>query len=153
MGIKFDHVQYLVPLRMVLGDASEQIQYTAPFTDKEFFRCVIDPGFSGSIDFIDADLKVYGGVTVIQNVTWKWQAREQGTSGWTDLHTAVTEQWTGGIDTGIRLGLDASALGTGADAVPLELRLILSAPTAATISVSFGFGYSTPAVRIFGESA
>lgn len=152
MGIAFDHTQYLTDIRMALGEASDAITYTAPFTDVEFYRAIVEPGFSGSIEFLEGDLYFEGGVTVIQNVTWKWQARELGASTWVDLHTAVTEQWSGGTDTGIRVGLDATGLGTGADAVPLEMRLILSASTAAEVSVRIGDSNKVPAVRVFGES-
>lgn len=153
MAIAFEHAQYVSDIRMALGDTSVEIKYTAPFTEKEFVRTLVDPGFSGSIRYFEGDLYFEGGVTAIQNVTWKWQARELGGSTWVDLHTAVTEQWQGGTDTGIRVGLDASALTANADTVPLEVRLLVSASTAATVSVRFGAINAIPAMRVFGESA
>lgn len=151
MGISYDHSQYLTDIRQALGESSAEIKHVAPFTDMEFYRTLVDPGFAGSIAFIEGDLFFEGGTTVIQNVTWKWQAREQGASTWVDLHTAVTEQWTGGTATGIRVGLDAAALGTGADSVPLEVRIIITAATAATVSMLMGSTGEVPAVRVFGE--
>ena len=152
MGIAFDHSQYMTDMRMALGEASESITHTAPFTDREFMRTLLDPGFSGSIRYLEAELYFEGGVTVIQNVTWKWQARELGGATWVDLHTAVTEQWTGATDTGVRVGLEASALTADADAVPLEVRLLVSAPTAADVTVRIGGTNAVPAARVFGES-
>jgi len=152
MGIGFDHSQYMTDIRMALGEASESITYAAPFTEKEFLRSLVDPGFSGSIRFLEGDLFFEGGVTVIQNVTWKWQGRELGGTTWVDLHTAVTEQWTGGTSAGIRVGLETSTLTSEADAVPLEVRLLVSASIAADINVRIGGTYPVPAVRVFGET-
>lgn len=152
MALAFDHSQYLTDIRMALGEQSEEITFSAPFTEQEFMRALVDPGFSGSIRFMEADLVFQGGVTVIQNVTWKWQARELGGLTWADLHTAVAEQWTGATDTGMRMVLELSDLTADADAVPLELRLLISAPTAADVSVRIGNTSPLPAVRVFGES-
>ena len=152
MGIPFDHSQYMTDMRMALGEASESITHTAPFTDREFMRTLLDPGFSGSIRYLEAELYFEGGVTVIQTVTWKWQIRELGGSTWVDMHTAVTEQWQGGTDTGIRVGLEPAALTVDADTVPLEVRLLVTASTAATVTVRMGGTNSIPAMRVFGES-
>lgn len=152
MGIAFDHSQKINDIRLILGSTDSQIKHAAPFIDRELYRSIIDPGFSASVRFLEGDLFFRGGSSVIQNVTWKWQARELGATAWVDLHTAVTEQWTGGTDTGIRVGLDDAALTASADSAPLEIRMIASAATAATVSVFIGASYATPAVRIFGES-
>lgn len=153
MGIAFDHSQYITDIRMTLGENSEIITYAAPFSDKEFIRSLIDTGFSGNVRFLEADLLFEGGVSVVQNVTWKWQGRKLGGATWVDLHTAITEQWTGGASTGLRVGLEAPALTADADAVPLEVRLLVSASTVADVSVRIGGLYPVPAVRVFGESA
>jgi hypothetical protein len=152
MGIAFDHSQYMTDIRMALGEDSESITHAAPFTEREFLRSLVDPGFSGSIRFLEADLYFEGGVSVIQNVTWKWQARELGGTTWVDLHAAVNEQWTGGTSTGLRVGIEALSLTSDADAVPLEMRLLVSAAIAADISVRIGGASPIPAVRVFGES-
>ncbi len=152
MGIAFDHVQYVTEIRMMLGETSSEIIFTCPFTDQEFYRAMIDPGFDGNTSFFEGDLFFRGGAGVIQDVTWRWQVKEKGASTWQNLHTAVTEEWTGGTNTGIRVGLDAAALGANADAVPLEIRLLVSASTAADISVSIGGAFIVPAVRVFGET-
>jgi len=152
MGISFDHSQYITDIRMALGEAGETIKHSAPFTDMEYMRSLVDTGFSGNISYLEADLYFEGGVTVIQDVTWIWQARALGGAAWVDLHTAVTEQWTGQIDTGLRVGLETSALTPDADAVPLEVRLLVSAPVAADVTVRIGGANIVPAVRVFGES-
>ncbi len=152
MGIAFDHVQYATDIRMALGEASSDIQFASPFTDKEFYRAMIDPGFSGNIDFLEADLFFEGGITdAIHNVTWKWQVRSKGQSTWTDLHTAVTEEWTGGTDTGIRVGLPSSGLGVNTTA-PFEIRIILTDSQTDTDHVKIGGANKTPAVRVIGET-
>jgi len=153
MGIAFDHSQYITDMRMALGESNETVTHKAPFTEKEFLRSLVDPGFSGNIRFLVADLFFEGGVSVVQSVTWKWQGRVMGGVTWIDLHAAVTEQWTGSASTGLRAGLEASDLTTDADAVPLEVRLIVSASTVADVSVRIGSQYPVPAVRIFGESS
>ena len=152
MGIAFDHAQYLTNIRMALGEASETVKHAAPFTDREFMRSLVDPGFSGSIRHLEADLYFEGGVTVIQDVTWKWQARGLGGISWVDMHEAVTQQWTGQTDTGLRVGLDALELLAEADSVPLEIRLLVSAQIQAEITVRIGGLSIIPAVRVFGES-
>jgi len=153
MGTSFDHSQYLTNIRMALGESSETIKHTAPFVNREFMRSLVDPGFSGIIRYLEADLYFEGGVTVIQDVTWKWQARGLGGTSWVDMHVAVTEQWTGQTDTGLRVGLDALELSAEADSVPLEVRLLVSAPVEAEITVRIGGVNVIPAVRVFGESA
>ncbi len=149
----FDHTQYITDIRMALGESAEVIKMNAPFTDREFLRSIIDPGFSGSLRFVMADLFFAGGVSVIQNVTWKWQARKLGATTWVDLHTGVTEQWTGLTETGVRVGLEAVDLTADADSVPLEVRIILTASVAAEIEVHIGGAYDMPAVRVYGESS
>jgi len=152
MGMAFDHSQYLTNIRMALGEASETIKHAAPFTDREFMRSLVDPGFWGSIRYLEADLYFEGGVTVIQDVTWKWQAKGLGDTAWVDMHEAVMEQWTGQTDTGLRVGLDASDLSAMADSVPLEVRLLVSAQVEAEITVRIGGVNVIPAIRVFGES-
>jgi hypothetical protein len=63
----------------------------------------------------------------------------------------VTEQWTGGKDTGIRVGLDASALG-GNTTAPFEIRLILTDSQTDTVHVRIGGSNKVPAVRVIGET-
>jgi hypothetical protein len=152
MSIAFDHVQYITDGRMILGEASSDIQHQSPFTDMEFYRSQVDPGFNGNINFLEGDLFFEGGVdSAVHNVTWKWQIKSQGQGSWTDLHTAVTEQWTGGKDTGIRVGLDASALG-GNTTAPFEIRLILTDSQTDTVHVRIGGSNKVPAVRVIGET-
>lgn len=153
MGIAFDHVQYITDGRMILGEGSSDIQQDSPFTDREFYRSQIDPGFEGSITFLEADLFFEGGVdSAVHSVTWKWQIRSKGQASWTDLHTAVTEQWTGGTDTGVRVGLAASDLGVNT-AVPFEIRIILTDSQTDTDHVRIGGSNKVPAVRVIGETA
>lgn len=151
MTIEFDHVQYASGVRLMLGETSAEYKHTAPFTDREFYRSLIDPGFAGTISHLEGDLYFEGATTVVQNVTWKWQIRSKGQSTWTDLHTAVTEQWSGATDTGIRVGLDVASLGVNDD-VPFEIRIIATASTAATVTVRIGDTNKIPAVRVIGVS-
>jgi hypothetical protein len=158
MTIKFTHAQYIVPLESKLGVSPLTIEkaFTVAAQD-EIFRDLFDPGFSSSIDFLEAALFFNLGVTTNpQNLTWLWQARELGGSSWVDLHVAVVDAVTGGDDVGIRVGLDAAALTADADSAPLEIRfLVTPADVSANpevIKFSIGGGNDTPAIQIIGDS-
>jgi hypothetical protein len=150
MGIDFDHVQYLSDLRLILGEATSEAEKTAPFTEAEFYRAQVDPGFAGAVKSIEADLYFERYSSAVQNVTWKWQLRSKGQTSWTDLHTAQTESWGGYALSRLRASVDASALGANDD-VPLEARLVATASSAATVKVRIGT--YTPSVRVTGESS
>lgn len=147
MAIAFDHVQYVTDLRMILGEATSEIEKTAPFTDEEFYRSQIDPGFDGVVSFLEADLYFERYSSVIQDVTWKWQIRSKGQSTWTDLHAAVTESWGGYTTSRLRIGEE---LVTPNDSVPFEIRFMATALSAATVAVRIGT--CTPSVRAIGET-
>lgn len=147
MGISYDHSQYIVDLKLILGEATSEIEKSAPLTDEEFYRCWIDPGFGGSISFIEADLYFERYSSVIQNVTWKWQMRSKGQSAWLDLHSAKTESWGAYAAARLRVGLTPPGPN---DDVPFEMRLIGTASSAATLKVRIGT--YTPSVRVMGET-
>lgn len=54
MTIKFDHSQYALDADMALGASSNVITKQGPFTDQEFFRSLINPGFDGSLRYLMA---------------------------------------------------------------------------------------------------
>lgn len=147
MGIAYDHSQYVVDLRLILGEATSEIEKTAPITDEEFYRCQIDPGFNGTVSFLEADLYFERYSSVIQNATWKWQIKSKGQTAWADLHSSVTESWSGYATSRKRVGLVPSSPNNTA---PFEVRLIASAATAATIRVRLGT--YTPSIRAMGET-
>lgn len=150
MGIAFDHVQYVSDVRLMLGEATSTIQQTAPFTDKEFYRSQLDPGFAGTISFIDADLYFDRYSSVTQNVTWRWQIRSKGQATWVDLSSAKTESWATAAQSRLRVVVEASAL-SGSTTVPFEVRMLATAATAATVTITIGT--YTPSVRVLGISA
>jgi len=151
MGIVFEHAQYAVDVQNMLGADTAEIKATAPMTEQEMYRALVNPGFDAQMSYLTLDLFFNGGASVIQSATWKWQMRGKGQTGWLDLHTAVTEQWTGGTATGLRVIKEAAALGAHTTA-PFELRLAVSASTAATITVRIGSTYKMPSVLLRGES-
>jgi hypothetical protein len=151
MGIVFEHAQYAVDVQNMLGSATAEIKATAPMTEQEMYRALVNPGFEAQMSYLTLDLFFEGGASAIQNVTWKWQMRGKGQTTWLDLHTPVTEQWTGGTATGLRAIKETAALGAHTTA-PFELRLVVSASTAATITVRIGGTYKTPSVLLRGES-
>jgi hypothetical protein len=150
MAIAFDHAQYVVDLRLILGESTSEIEKAAPFTDEEFYRSWIDPGFDGTVDFLEADLYFDRYSSTIQDVTWKWQIRSRGQSTWGDLHTARTESWGGYAQSRLRVCLEGSGLGSN-NGVPFEIRLLCTASTSATVKARIGT--YTPSVRVIGESA
>lgn len=149
MGIAFDHVQYVSDVRLMLGEATSTIQQTSPFTDKEFYRSEIDPGFDGTISFIDADFYFDRYSSLTQNVTWKWQIRSKGQSTWTDLHTAKSESWGSQAQSRLHVTVEAGALGVNVEA-PFEIRLLATAASTATVYITIGT--YTPTVRVIGIS-
>jgi hypothetical protein len=149
MGISYDHAQYVVDLRLILGEGTSEIEKTAPITDEEFYRSQVDPGFDGTISTLEADLYFDRYSSVIQSVTWKFQVKSQGQSTWTDL-ISKTESWGGYAQSHEKVSKAAADLGVNDDA-PFEIRLIASASTAATVKVRIGT--YTPAVRVIGESS
>jgi hypothetical protein len=149
MAIAFDHVQYVIDLRLALGETTSEIEKTSPFTDEEFYRSQIDPGFDGAISFLEADLYFDRYSSAVQSVTWKWQIKSKGQSTWTDLHTAQTESWGGYAQSRLRIGVAGSSLGVNDDA-PFEIRLIATASSSATVKVRIGT--YTPSVRVIGET-
>lgn len=150
MATNFDHAQYAVDVRLILGESTSEITKSAPMTDEEYYRCAIDAGFNGNVSFVEADLYFERYSSAIQNVTWKWQIKSKGQSAWTDLHNAVTESWGGYASSRKRIGIAASGLGVNAT-VPFELRLVATASTAATVNVRIGT--CTPSIRVMGETA
>ncbi len=150
MGIAFDHVQYVSDVRLMLGESTSTITLAAPFTDKEFYRSEIDPGFGGEISFIDADLYFDHYSSLTQNVTWRWQIRGKGQAAWTDLNTPKTESWASQAQSRLRVIVEASALDVNT-AVPFEIRMLATAATAATVYIVIGT--YTPSIRVLGTSA
>jgi hypothetical protein len=149
MGITFDHVQYVVDLRLMLGETTSEISRTSPVTDDEVYRCVVDAGFSGTVTALEYDIRFERYSSVSQSVSWKWEVRGAGQSSWLAVATGA-ETWGGYATTEKKVFVDAAALGAHA-VVPFEMRMIVTAASAATVKVRIGT--QVPSVRVFGVSA
>ena len=130
---------------------------SATYTDKEVWRAYINPGFNGTINWVELYIHWTVACGTSRTVTGKWQLRGRGESTWDDLlsisEAAVTTVRYMRSD----VIYDAIA---GGNTAPWELRLIVSTDGATTMAFQFGtnanlLGAGVPgslSVRTVGES-
>lgn len=80
-------------------------------------------------------------------VSYKWQIRCKPEGAWTDLHTAVSENW-GGVSAESAMFLSFEAVKPNANKVPFELRLLLTKASADTGTVTITS--TANSVRVIG---
>ena len=125
MAIPFDHTQKALDSDLIIGNATSTVTVpSGPHTEMEVWRSWIDPGFSGTFEFLEATprFRAYAqGGDASAAITWKWQLRCEGQSTWTDLHSAVSSTISANTEYTKHVVFDA--VPTTAQDVPLELRL------------------------------
>jgi hypothetical protein len=157
MGVPFDHTQKALDANMIVGNTMTSITLGAgPFTDFEVWRSWINPGFSGTFNFLEATLRFTSssmGGDNTSSATWKWQLRPQGQSSWTDLHAAVTSTFGGSLEYVKNVVLDATSP-TVEDA-PFELRYIFTTTDTDDnfIFTFFGTAAAASIIRMVGVSS
>jgi hypothetical protein len=128
MPVPFDHVSKALDANHIMGGTTTTITLApGPYTDHEVWRSWINPGFSGTFEFMEATLRFRAyatGGNSSASVTWKWQIRPEGQTSWTDLHSAVSDTFAANVERTQSVIFDASS--PSAEDVPLELRLIFS---------------------------
>lgn len=140
MAVRYDHLQNALDSYLTLAAAAAvetKAWASATFTDFEIYRAYINPGFDGTLEWLEADLKWSATLGTSRTMTGKWQILARGETAWVDLGTFSKGPFTAEALFESYIHYDAVA---ATNTAPWAIRCIVSTDGATTLTVKFSAG-------------
>jgi len=169
MGIRYNHLQVIKTASMALGSVlyDANVVPAATHTAKELFRAYIDPGFNGTLEWLDIDSYLsIGNFTTLKNevpvISTEWQIRCRGEATFTKICDGFVSKkvigYTGTATAGSTTTLTDTTANWGINALAGfwlynngRIDALILSNTATVITVASGATFAASAYSILGE--